>query len=122
MKQHVPYRYFRTAMIARLSSLRVAAEPGPRYRALGAAAARPGGRLAQPPLPPEAASVGLGHRCVGSMMYTDIACAAAPRIRPPGARNAAICTFTTDCWARAEEAATLRAHSGPHGRRRSTWP
>src|SRR5216117_2063594 len=78
-------------------ALRVAAEPGPRYRASGAAAARPGGRLAQPPLPPEAAYVGLGLRCGGSTMCTDIACAAAPCIRPPGARNAAICTFTTDC-------------------------
>src|SRR5439155_21791403 len=78
-------------------ALRVAAEPGPRYRASGAAAARPGGRLAQPPLPPEAAYVGLGLRCGGSTICTDIACAAAPCIRPPGARNAAICTFTTDC-------------------------
>src|SRR5438876_2460926 len=78
-------------------ALRVAAEPGPRYRASGAAAARPGGRLAQPPLPPQAAYVGLGLRCGGSTMCTDIACAAAPGIRPPGARNAAICTFTTDC-------------------------
>src|SRR5438093_10029692 len=78
-------------------ALRVAAEPGPRYRASGAAAARPGGRLAQPPLPPQAAYVGLGLRCGGSTMCTDIACAAAPCIRPPGARNAAICTFTTDC-------------------------
>src|SRR5947209_13741478 len=80
-------------------ALRVAAEPGPRYRASGAAAARPGGRLAQPPLPPQAAYVGLGHRCGGSTMCTDIACAAAPCIRP-GARNAAICTFITDCWGR----------------------
>src|SRR6266516_4518518 len=48
-------------------ALRVAAEPGPRYRASGAT------------------------------VCTDIACAAAPCIRPPGARNAAICTFTTDC-------------------------
>src|SRR5437773_8302921 len=64
-------------------ALRVAAEPGPRYRASGAAAARPGGRLAQPPLPPQAAYVGLGHRCGGSTMCTDIACAAAPCIRPP---------------------------------------
>src|SRR5438093_9551279 len=78
-------------------ALRVAAEPGPRYRASGAAAARPGGRLAQPPLPPEAAYVGLGLRCGGSTMCTDIACAALPCIWPPGARNAAICTFTTDC-------------------------
>src|SRR6266571_7523942 len=78
-------------------ALRVAAAPGPRYRASGAAAARPGGRLAQPPLPPEAAYVGLGVRCGGSTICTDIACAAAPCIRPPGARNAAICTFTTDC-------------------------
>src|SRR5207249_9874827 len=54
-------------------ALRVAAEPGPRYRASGAAAARPGGRLAQPPLPPEAAYVGLGLRCGGSTMCTDIA-------------------------------------------------
>src|SRR2546422_10832966 len=97
MNRPVSHRHESTAMIARLSSLRVAAEPGPRYRALGAAAARPGGRLAQPPLPPEAAYVGLGHRCVGSMMYTDIACAAAPRLRPPRAPNAAICTFPTDC-------------------------
>src|SRR5436189_6395232 len=81
-------------------ALRVAAEPGPRYRAAGAAAARPGGRLAQPPLPPQAAYVGLGLRCGGSTMCTDLACAAAPCIRPPGARNAAICTCTTDCWAR----------------------
>src|SRR5437773_12030196 len=64
-------------------ALRVAAEPGPRYRASGAAAARPGGRLAQPPLPPQAAYVGLGHRCGGPTMCTDIACAAAPCIRPP---------------------------------------
>src|SRR6266571_4012517 len=78
-------------------ALRVAAEPGPRYRASGAAAARPGGRLAQPPLPPQAAYVGLGLRCVGSTMCTDIACASAPSSRPPGARNAAICTLTTDC-------------------------
>src|SRR5438876_2785205 len=40
-------------------------------------------------LPPEAAYVGLGLRCGGSTMCTDIACAAAPCIRPPGARNAA---------------------------------
>jgi len=39
----------------------------------------------------------MGLRCVGSTMPTDIDCAAAPCIRPPGARNAAICTFTTDC-------------------------
>src|SRR6059036_4076234 len=39
-------------------------------------------------------------RCGGSTMCTDIACATAPCIRPPGARNAAICTFTTDCWGR----------------------
>src|SRR5207247_10404700 len=91
--------YVGSAKVARLSSLRVAAEPGPRYRASGAAAARPGGRLAQPPLPPQAAYVGLGLRCGGSTLCTDIACAAAPRIRPPGPRNAAICTFTTDCQA-----------------------
>src|SRR2546426_4149767 len=78
-------------------ALRVAAEPGPRYRASGAAAARPGGRLAQPPLPPEAAYVGLGLRCGGSTMCTDIARAAAPFLRPPRARNAALCTLTTDC-------------------------
>src|SRR5438876_12094136 len=69
-----------------------------------------------------AAAGGRLLRCGGSTMCTDVACAAAPSIRPPGARNAAICTFTTDCWARAEEASTLRAHSGPHGRRRITWP
>ena len=44
-----------------------------------------------------AAAGGRLLRCGGSTMYTDIACAAAPCIRPPGARNAAICTFTTDC-------------------------
>src|SRR5216117_4491063 len=97
MVNTVSLGYVGSAKVARLSSLRVAAEPGPRYRASGAAAARPGGRLAQPPLPPEAAYVGLGLRCGGSTMCTDIACAAAPCIRPPGARNAAICTLTTDC-------------------------
>src|SRR5437879_12836657 len=96
MNRPVSHRHESTAMIARLTSLRVAAEPGPRYRASGAAAARPGGRLAQPPLPPEAAYVGLGLRCGGSTICTDIACAAAPCIRPPGARNAPICTFPTD--------------------------
>src|SRR6266545_5473178 len=44
-----------------------------------------------------AAAGGRLLRCGGSTMCTDIACAAAPCIRPPGARNAAICTFTTDC-------------------------
>src|SRR3989442_5315958 len=97
MKPHVPYRYFRTAMIARLSSLRVAAEPGPRYRASGAAAARPGGRLAQPPLPPEAVYVGLGLRCGGSTMCTDIPLAAPPFIPPPRARHTALGTFPPDC-------------------------
>src|SRR6059036_1268929 len=47
-----------------------------------------------------AAAGGRLLRCGGSTMCTDIACAAAPCIRPPGARNAAICTFTTDCWGR----------------------
>src|SRR5437867_11622542 len=44
-----------------------------------------------------AAAGGRLRRCGGSTMCTDIACATAPSIRPPGARNAAICTFTTDC-------------------------
>src|SRR5438128_2075868 len=66
-------------------ALRVAAEPGPRYRASGAAAARPGGRLAQPPLPPQAAYVGLGLRCGAPTRCTATACAAAPCIRPPPA-------------------------------------
>src|SRR5881296_857807 len=69
-----------------------------------------------------AAAGGRLLRCGGSTMCTDVACAAAPSIRPPGARNAAICTFTTDCWARTEEASTLQAHGGPHRRRRITWP
>src|SRR2546427_838820 len=73
MVNTVSLGYVGSAKVARLSSLRVAAEPGPRYRASGAAAARPGGRLAQPPLPPEAAYVGLGLRCGGSTMCTDIA-------------------------------------------------
>src|SRR2546427_12102578 len=59
MVNTVSLGYVGSAKVARLSSLRVAAEPGPRYRASGAAAARPGGRLAQPPLPPQAAYVGL---------------------------------------------------------------
>src|SRR5438093_11109264 len=62
-------------------ALRVAAEPGPRYRASGAAAARPRGHL----------------RCWRpSTMHTDIACGPPPSIWPRGARNAALCTFTTD--------------------------
>src|SRR2546427_2686047 len=51
-------------------ALRVTAEPGPRYRASGAAAARPGGRLL---------------RCGGSALCTAIACARAACIPPPGA-------------------------------------
>src|SRR5207247_8283996 len=47
-----------------------------------------------------AAAGGRLLRCGGSTMCTDIACAAAPCIRPPGARNAAPCTFTTDCYRR----------------------
>src|SRR2546427_12246349 len=96
MVNTVSLGYVGSAKVARLSSLRVAAEPGPRYRASGAAAARPGGRLAQPPLPPEAAYVGLGLRCGGPTMGTDNARAPAPCIRPPRAPNAAICNFTTD--------------------------
>src|SRR5881296_1030390 len=46
-----------------------------------------------------AAAGGRLLRCGGSTMSTNIACAAAPCIRPPGARNAALCTFTTDCLA-----------------------
>ena len=37
------------------------------------------------------------RRCRPSTMYTDIACGPAPSICARGARNAAICTFTTDC-------------------------
>src|SRR5213594_4401767 len=78
--------------------LRVAAEPGPRYRASGAAAARPGGRLARPPLPPQAALAGPGRCWRPSTMHIDIACGPPPSIWPRGARNAALCTFTTDSW------------------------
>src|SRR5881396_2360664 len=77
-------------------ALRVAAEPGPRYRASGAAAARPRAHLARPPLPPQAAVGGPGRRCRPSTMYTDIACGPGKSIRARGARNAALCTFTTD--------------------------
>src|SRR5438876_397753 len=59
-------------------ALRVPAEPGPRYRASGAAAARPRAHLARPPLPPQAAVGGPGRRCRPSTMYTDIACGPAP--------------------------------------------
>src|SRR2546422_2512988 len=77
-------------------ALRVAAEPGPRYRASGAAAARPGGRLAQPPLPPQAAYVGLGLRCGGSTRGTRIACAPPPFTPPPRPPNPALCPFPPD--------------------------
>src|SRR5437667_3349934 len=94
-------------------ALRVAAEPGPRYRAAGAAAARPRGHLARPPLPPQAAVGGPGRRWRPSTMHTDIACGPPPSdaqrtlvtsglhglavgIWPRGARNAALCTSTTD--------------------------
>src|SRR5438132_2180273 len=63
-------------------ALRVAAEPGPRYRALGAAAARPGGHLARPPLPPQAAVGGPGRCWRPSTMHTDIACGPPPSIWP----------------------------------------
>src|SRR2546427_9820809 len=113
MNRPVSHRYFRTAMIARLSSLRVAAEPGPRYRACGAAAARPRAHLARPPLPPQAAVGGPGRCWRPSTMHIDIACGPPPSdaqrtlvtsgllghavgIWPRGARNAALCTFTTD--------------------------
>ena len=33
-----------------------------------------------------------------SKMYTDIACGPPPSIWPRGARNAALCTFTTDSY------------------------
>src|SRR5437870_7416140 len=79
-------------------ALRVAAEPGPRYRALGAAAARPGGHLARPPLPPQAAVGGPGRCWRPSTMHIDIACGPPPTIWPRGARNAALCTFTTDSY------------------------
>src|SRR5881296_3300512 len=77
-------------------ALRVAAEPGPRYRACGAAAARPRAHLARPPLPPQAAVGGPGRCWRPSTMHTDIACGPPPSIWPRGARNAALCTFTTD--------------------------
>src|SRR3989475_185083 len=113
MNRPVSHRYEGTAMIARLSSLRVAAEPGPRYRASGAAAARPRAHLARPPLPPQAAVGGPGRCWRPSTMHIDIACGPPPSdaqrtlftsgllghavgIWPRGARNAAPCTFTTD--------------------------
>ena len=37
------------------------------------------------------------RRCRPSTMYTDIACGPGKSICARGARNAAICTFTTDC-------------------------
>src|SRR5439155_8570603 len=94
-------------------ALRVAAEPGPRYRASGAAAARPRAHLARPPLPPQAAVGGPGRCWRPSTMDIDIACGPPPSdaqrplftsgllghavgIWPRGARNAALCTFTTD--------------------------
>src|SRR5213594_3001100 len=94
-------------------ALRVAAEPGPRYRAAGAAAARPRAHLARPPLPPQAAVGGPGRCWRPSTMRIDIACGPPPSdaqrtlitsgsrghavdIWPRGARNAALCTFTTD--------------------------
>src|SRR5438309_9133856 len=77
-------------------ALRVAAEPGPRYRASGAAAARPRAHLARPPLPPQAAVGGPGRCWRPSTMHIDIACGPPPSIWPRGARNAALCTFTTD--------------------------
>src|SRR5438876_9270565 len=55
-------------------ALRVAAEPGPRCRASGAAAARPRAHLARPPLPPQAAVGGPGRRWRPSTMHIDIAC------------------------------------------------
>src|SRR2546426_5659895 len=77
-------------------ALRVAAEPGPRYRAYGAAAARPRAHLARPPLPPQAAVGGPGRCWRPSTMRLDIVCGPPPSIWPRGARNAALCTFTTD--------------------------
>src|SRR6266545_2713813 len=38
-------------------------------------------------------------RCLASTMRTNIACGSAPCIRARGARNAALCTFTTGCYA-----------------------
>src|SRR2546425_2379140 len=97
MNRPVSHRYEGTAMIARLSSLRVPAEPGPRYRAAGAAAARPRAHLARPPLPPQAAVGGPGRRCRPSTMYTDIACGPAPSICARGARNAAPRSLSAPC-------------------------
>src|SRR3989454_6318801 len=77
-------------------ALRVAAEPGPRYRAYGAAAARPRAHLARPPLPPQAAVGGPGRCWRPSTMHTDIARRPPPRTSPRGPRNAPPCTFTTD--------------------------
>src|SRR2546426_10218295 len=54
-------------------ALRVAAEPGPRYRACGAAAARPRAHLARPPLPPQAAVGGPGRPWRPPTMHTHIA-------------------------------------------------
>src|SRR6058998_3288744 len=59
-------------------ALRVAAEPGPRYRASGAAAARPRAHLARPPLPPQAAVGGPGRCWRPSTMHIDIACGPPP--------------------------------------------
>src|SRR5439155_13391781 len=92
-------------------ALRVAAEPGRRCRASGAAAARPRAHLARPPLPPQAAVGGPGRCWRPSTMHTDIACGPPPSdaqrtlvtsglqgdavgIWPRGARNAALRTFT----------------------------
>src|SRR5437870_10426374 len=58
-------------------ALRVAAEPGPRYRASGAAAARPRAHLARPPLPPQAAVGGPGRCWRPSTMDIDIGLRAA---------------------------------------------
>src|SRR5437773_12330883 len=113
MVNTVSLGYVGSAKVARLSSLRVPAEPGPRYRASGAAAARPRAHLARPPLPPQAAVGGPGRCWRPSTMHTDIACGPPPSdaqrtlvtsglqgdavgIWPRGARNAALCTFTTD--------------------------
>src|SRR5216117_580335 len=43
-----------------------------------------------------AAARGHLRRCRPSTMHTDIACGPPPSIWPRGARNAALCTFTTD--------------------------
>src|SRR2546426_6642407 len=75
-------------------ALRVAAEPGPRYRASGAAAARPRAHLARPPLPPQAAGRGPGRCLRPSAMHTRLARRAPPSLPPPRPRQRGPLTVT----------------------------